>query len=309
MLLRFALLILLACALSEASAKGRLEERTAVVLEYGANERERRYLQYTPESAPAEGAALVLVIHGGGGTADALARQLGKTLHSLADRDGAYVIYPHAVNKMWDFGAGVVSEGLDERIDDRSYFQTLLDLAIQELKINDRRLFATGISRGGQASYFLACHFPERIRAIAPVAMPMPEFIFDSCPRGVPIGIAILNGTKDPLVPYDGGDIKVLRQRRGRVLSTYATVEYWRQRNGCNAAEPRARTENKARDRMRVRVFEWACTGAPVTLYRIEGGGHTWPSARQGLPRFLVGRVNKDIDASREIWSFFSQFD
>jgi polyhydroxybutyrate depolymerase len=210
---------------------------------------------------------------------------------------------------MWDFGAGVISESLDERIDDRAFFAALLDRMLQDLPIDEQRVFATGISRGGQASYFVACNFPGQIRAIAPVAMPMPEFMRPMCAEAQGIGVLVMNGTEDPLVPYDGGQIKVGRRERGEVMSTGATIEFWRARNGC-ASEPVAReTLNRAKDRMQVHRSSWSeCEHAPVMLYEIEGGGHTWPSGRQYLPRIVVGKVNRDIDGATEAWEFFSQF-
>jgi hypothetical protein len=44
---------------------------------------------------------------------------------------------------------------------------------------------------------------------------------------------------------------------------------------------------------------------AEVLFYRIEGGGHTWPSG-MNHPEFL-GNVNRDINATEEIWKFFSR--
>jgi len=185
----------------------------------------------------------------------------------------------------------------------------VLDDLTNTRPIDQRRIFATGISRGGQASYFVACVFPDRIRAIAPVAMPMPKFMLDLCPDAPGIGVAILNGTDDPLVPYDGGQIKVGRRERGEVMSTDDTVDFWRSRNNC-AAEPSEKAVlNPVNDRMQVIRTSWEkCEHDPVLLYRIQGGGHTWPSGRQYLPRFVVGPVNRDIDGATEIWSFFSRF-
>jgi len=42
-----------------------------------------------------------------------------------------------------------------------------------------------------------------------------------------------------------------------------------------------------------------------VVLYRIEGGGHTWPGGLQYLPVRLVGRTTRDINGCDEIWEFF----
>ena len=271
---------------------------------------ERHYYLYEPDKRFSGTRPLLIVLHGGGGTALGIAREAGASFHALADEEGFYVAYPNALNKIWDFGAGKVSRELEVRVDDRSFFEKLLLEIPERNNIDTSRIFATGISRGGQASYFLACAFPGQIRAIAPVTMPLPSFMVELCRDAPPVGVAILNGTEDPLVPYEGGDIQLGRRKRGEVLSTAATVAFWRARNGCSDETPSRERINRARDRMHVDKISWReCRGAPVVLYRIEGGGHTWPSGRQYLPRFLVGRVNRDIDGAREIWSFFREFE
>ena len=46
--------------------------------------------------------------------------------------------------------------------------------------------------------------------------------------------------------------------------------------------------------------------GGEVTLLAIHGGGHTIPQPLVRLPRIL-GPTNKDIDASEEVWHFFTR--
>lgn len=302
-----AIWLAMGCANSTAARpRGDLGKHTIIV-----DTRERSYLLYTPETAGTDNLPrpLVLVFHGGGGTSRGIAREVGRSLHAIADRDGFYVAYPNAVDKIWDFGAGTISESLGVRVDDRAFFAALLDELTGTTPIDQHRVFATGISRGGQASYFVACAFPDRIRAIAPVAMPMPVFMLDLCPDARNIGVAVINGTADPLVPYHGGQITVGRRERGEVMSTDDTIAFWRGRNSC-AAEPTAEAVlDPATDRMQVVKTSWeSCEGEPVLLYRVEGGGHTWPSGSQYLPRFVVGRVNHDIDGATEIWQFFARF-
>ncbi len=282
--------------------------RTRTLVHDGLN---REYLLYTPRLArrlPGR-RPLVLVLHGGGGTHRGTVRNTRRKFHQLADQHGFYIVYPNAVDKTWDFGEGKVSEALERRVDDLGFYSRLLDRLLAELPIDSGRVFATGISRGGQASYFLACRMAERIRAIAPVTMPLPAFLEEDCRRGPPVGVAILNGTEDPVVPYDGGQITLFRQRRGHVLSTDATVRLWRVRNGCTA-ESESRTLDAVDDGTAVTRTAWTdCAGAAVVLYRIEGGGHTWPSGSQYLPEVLVGRVTREIDGAVEAWSFFSGFE
>jgi polyhydroxybutyrate depolymerase len=291
---------------SETAATGELAEHTITV-----GDRERDYLFYVPAGLAngAEPRPLVMVFHGGGGKSTQIAREVGPTLQPIADREGFFIVYPNAVDKMWDFGAGKVSEELKERVDDRGYFGALLRELTSTYPIDEDRIFATGISRGGQASYFVACAFPGQIRAIAPVAMPMPVFMRTLCKDAKSTGVAIFNGTDDPLVPYGGGEIKVGRKTRGEVMSTDATVDFWRTVNGCSPDPTATATIDNKDDGMRVVKTSYErCKGDPVLLYRIEGGGHTWPNGSQYLPRFLVGDVDRDIDGATEVWKFFSTF-
>ena len=272
----------------------------------------RSYLLYIPVSAgDGEMRPLVLVLHGGGGTARGLPRLTNRRWNALAEQFGFYLVYPNAHDRFWDFGEGRISERLEQRVDDGAYFRTLLDELQSGLAIDRDRVFATGISRGGQASYFLACRFPGQFRAIAPVVMPLPDYLEDDCRReDPPVGLALFNGTEDPLVPYDGGWITFGNDRRDMVLSTDDTVALWRARNGCRPAADRTRIIDTADDGMQVIRNDWtSCSGAPVTLYRIEGGGHTYPSGRRSLLELVVGPVNQDINAADETWAFFSQFE
>ncbi|MDX1516580.1 MAG: hypothetical protein R3288_07060 [Woeseiaceae bacterium] len=51
------------------------------------------------------------------------------------------------------------------------------------------------------------------------------------------------------------------------------------------------------------------CDDDAVILYRIHEDGHTWPSGSHYLPRFVVGAMNRNIDAADEAWRFFSRYD
>lgn len=270
----------------------------------------RRYKLYTPaNAAQLRGPRpLVLVIHGGGGTDRHMIKMDKGRWNQLADQHGFYVAYPNAVDKLWDFGEGKTSEDLDNRVDDLAYFGRVMDDISRRKNIDQSRIFATGISRGGQSSYFLACNMPERIRAVMPVAMAVPEFMVDNCVSGPPVGIAIMNGTADPQVPYEGGPITVFRKTRDVVLSADETVALWRTRNGCPAL-PVTSSIDKPGDKTSVDIKDWPkCFGAPVKFYSVKNGGHTWPSGLQYLPPRIVGETSKDISAAEEGWAFFSGF-
>lgn len=263
--------------------------------------KQRSYHLYTParlQPSP----PLLVVLHGGGGKGRQIMRYTRLRFNQLAENEGFLVVYPDAAGGTWDFGEGTVSEALRTRHNDLKFLTTMIRRISTDAGVNRRRIFATGISRGGQASYFLACKRPGLIRAIAPVAMPIPDFLVDDCRRPGPIPILVINGTDDPIVPYNGGPIRLGRRDRGTVLSTDATLELFRAKNGCGSRV--AKSVNGEVDILRFR----GC-GAPTVLFRVNSGGHTWPGARRSLPQRIVGTTNDDIAATDEIWNFFNQFD
>jgi len=156
-------------------------------------------------------------------------------------------------------------------------------------------------------SFRLACSLPDKIRAIAPVTASIPSAILPLCRSESTVSLALFNGTDDPLVPYYGGQITVFRKQKGEVLSTEETIRIWSTKNRCTP-EPRVTTlPDLTKDGTRVTKTEYSkcAAGSKIVLYRIEGGGHTWPGGRRYLPVPLIGRTSRDINACDEIWSFF----
>jgi polyhydroxybutyrate depolymerase len=265
---------------------------------------QRTYLLYVPEGAAAGPGPkpLVLVLHGGGGSAREVRRSTRLGFERLADRHGFYVLYPDAIGRMWDTGSGEISERLTPRRDDLGFLRAAIEAVAAAHPVDASRVFATGISRGGQASYMLACEAPGLVRAIVPVAMTLPEVMKADCARGAPVGFLLVMGTADPVVPYAGGEVVLIGRGRGRVLSAEATVDLFRRRNGCGSGTDSAAVG--AVDRMTPRGCE-----VPTQFDRINGGGHSWPSGRSGpILRGLLGKTNRDISAPEEIWAFFSRF-
>ena len=129
-----------------------------------------------------------------------------------------------------------------------------------------------------------------------------------------------MNGTMDPFVPYEGGEVtptlfprlsKMLRKpSRGKVISTDATIEFWLRHNGIDGKGLVTTLPDLDKtDESTAKRTEWTNenTGVSVVLYTILGGGHTWPGAKQYLPVRTIGPTNQDIHASEIIWNFFAQ--
>jgi polyhydroxybutyrate depolymerase len=58
-----------------------------------------------------------------------------------------------------------------------------------------------------------------------------------------------------------------------------------------------------------VTLLQWSCPpGADVELYRVTGGGHSWPgSTFSKAIESVVGPTTMSIDANEIMWKFFER--
>jgi polyhydroxybutyrate depolymerase len=93
-------------------------------------------------------------------------------------------------------------------VDDVGFLRALVARFATEHGADRARVFATGISNGGQMALRLALEAPELVRGVAPVAASLPaERNMDCRPAGRPVSVLIMNGTADPMNPFGGGDV------------------------------------------------------------------------------------------------------
>ena len=96
---------------------------------------------------------------------------------------------------------------------------------------------------------------------------------------------------------------------RGETMDTDEIIRLWVRHNRClTPGMTVVLPDDDPADGTRVRktTYTGCAARAEVALYAIEGGGHTWPGGSQYLPRGIIGRVCRDIDATRVIWEFFA---
>jgi polyhydroxybutyrate depolymerase len=263
----------------------------------------RNYLLHTPSTLPSSKLApLVLVFHGGGGHDWNMP---GFTqVDALADEQGFFVAYPDAVDGNWNDGRGISTT------DDVAFVRALIDEVAHSHSVDPQRIYATGISNGGFFSNRLSCDLADKIAAIASVAATMPEGLVTVCKPSRPVSVLYIQGTKDPLVPINGGKIGFVRGRsRGVCISLDEAAKFWRTHDGISADPTVAKISDRVDDGTHVRRETWAAgrDNTEVVVYTIEGGGHTWPGGPQYLPAWLVGKASKNLDATRTIWEFFRQ--
>ncbi len=247
-----------------------------------------------------------MVFHGGGGEGVGVSR-LTK-FNQIADKENFIVVYPNGIEKHWHDGReDVQAKAFREKVDDVAFVNAMIDAISKEYKIDAKRIYSTGISNGAFFSNYLGGNLSNRIAAIAPVVGGIADPFYKDFKPKEPVSVLIIQGTADPLVPYNGGTVA---RNRGKMIGTDEAVKLWVKSIG--AKEKSASTESFDKDKSdscTVEKFVWSGgkNKTEIVFYKLNGGGHTWAGGSQYLPRIVIGDVCNDINATEVIWEFFKQ--
>jgi polyhydroxybutyrate depolymerase len=265
--------------------------------------RKRTYLAYVPQGLR-EGAPLVVVMHGSGMNSTQMRRATGYGFERLADEHGFAVVYPNGYEGYWN-ACNIVGDYSANKlnIDDVEFLTGMADKLITEIGVDRDRVFATGVSRGGHMAFRLALEAPSRFRAVAAVAanVPTPEN-FKCKPLGQGTSsVMIMNGTKDPLNPFDGGEVKFFGLlKRGRVRSSRESGQYLADLNHITGT-PELTSEDHVDQ-----VLWRNGSRVEVELLALHGGGHGMPQPYVRYPRIL-GPTLEEPNGPAVIWAFFER--
>jgi len=292
----------------DAIQKARPEKNLTETL-YHEDVKRTYHVHLPPDFRKYELAPLLIALHGGKG--DGLGFNQNTTEGTLTDAAAArrvVLVFPEGINKQWCDGRTEMLKNKEKTYDDVGFISKIIDNMVKNYGINPKRVYVTGISNGGFMSVRLAMDLSEKIAAVAPVAAQVSKALRDTTPK-LPISIMLVNGTKDPLVPFNGGDLRLFGfgRSRGEVLSTVETVELFRRHNGCDKTPNKTELEDKAPDdgaTVEVEKYAGGKDGTEVILLKVIGGGHTWPGGRQYLSPRMIGTVCRDINASEMILDF-----
>ncbi|HEY4309922.1 MAG TPA: PHB depolymerase family esterase [Pirellulales bacterium] len=266
--------------------------------------RERTYLLHAPPSYDAGRTyPLLLAFHGGATDAAFMARFCG--LNEKSDEAGFLVIYPNGtgeVSRLLTWNAGnCCGYARRQNIDDVQFVNAILDEASRSAAIDERRIYATGMSNGAMMSYRLAAELSERIAAIAPVAGTM---ALDAFAPDRPVPVIHFHGTEDDYVPFDGGR-GPLSLSQNHFASVAESIRRWADFNGCRPDPTITDLPNVAADGLAIECREYTGgrDGTEVVLYVVAGGGHTWPGRESRIT--ALGPSTLSISANDLMWEFF----
>ena len=157
-------------------------------------------------------------------------------------------------------------------------------------------------------AFRLALEAPSRFRAVAAVAANVPTLENFKCkPAGKGTSsVMIMNGTKDPLNPFDGGEVELFGWlRRGKVRSSQESGQYFADLN--NITGTPETNETQVTDGVHVDQVLWRNDSkVEVELVAIHGGGHGIPQPYKRYPRIL-GPTPKEPNGPAVIWAFFER--
>jgi polyhydroxybutyrate depolymerase len=219
---------------------------------------------------------------------------LGGSLHSIwtsesgmnakGNAEGFIVVQPDGTGSpaSWNGGAACCDPAFTDDVDDVGYIEALAEEIRATVCVDERRVYAAGMSNGGYLSNRIGCEHPERVAAIAPVVSSLsPEL---ACSGERPMPVFQISGSEDDLA------------------SKQASIDAWVLRNECSDHTTIAETGTvtcTTHDR---------CAGSvEVTHCVVAGGGHcaytsVTPQATPGC------MASPDIAAEDLIWGFVSRW-
>ncbi|MGB5397646.1 MAG: hypothetical protein WBN96_10900 [Gammaproteobacteria bacterium] len=289
------------------------------------HDRLERHFRYFIPTNLATHPDLVLLFHGGTQSMRKIFRKRAggsQEWEHLASENGFLLLTPNGVNlrngdtegdrQNWnDCRVAVEGDNSASTADDIGFVRALIDWAKVQFDINESRVYTTGASNGGLMSLRLVTELSDRIAAAAVFIANQP--VESDCIAPLhPVPLFMMSGTEDPLMLWDGGQI---RDKGPVMMSAPATRDFWLAVN--HADKTRVKTEllpdvdNINSSAIIRSIYPAQPGGQPLWFYEVRGGGHTMPSMKYDVPflaRVLVGNQNRDLEGTHEAWTFLRQF-
>lgn len=281
-------------------------------LHYDGRERSY-YLRLPPGYQPSRRYPLLVLLHGGGGSAAQALRHY--PLRLVTDREGVILVAPDGTGplasrqalKTWNVGFGF-GYAKRHQVDDLGFLRALLLELRQKVAVDQRRVFLTGMSNGGILCHQFAARHSDLVAGIAPVvatvggrAVDQPAMVMPS-PPSQPVDVIMFCGALDRSIPLKGGwQTKHAERHPVEVLSAEESAQFWVRHNGCH---PTPEVVEYPEQRVTRKIWSGGRDGRRVVLIILHDQGHAWPGARPSGRR-VADPPSTTLSAHEVLWEFF----
>lgn len=262
----------------------------------------RTYTVHYPKNWNGMPIPMLIALHGRFGTGITMMKQT--KLNEVADSKGFIVLFPDGYKRSWADGRG--SSPADEAsINDVLFIESIVKRMISEGSVDEHYVYLVGHSNGGFMAQRLAIEKSELWRGVMSVAAQISVALLKSKQKHttVPVSVAIMAGTEDPLVPFSGGYVKDGKE----ILSVTDSIFRWKEWNRCDDTLTKS-TKDFVEDGNSIQIqferYTKCSNNKIVELIQLNGLGHSWPGETTMIPFINQGKTTKVIDASLLVWEF-----
>jgi poly(3-hydroxybutyrate) depolymerase len=291
---------------------------------------DRRYVSYVPRALAARTAApVLLVLHGQGGSAEAMMTfQTRGTFNRLADEKGFVVVYGNGLPTTFNI-AGLPNSGrwrseytdLGATVDEVGYLRRIVeDLTARAVIAGGNDVYLVGQSNGGGMVLSAARQQPD---AYAGVAAFMPFVGFSPAAPPSLVGARL----RRALFAYSLADPALPPSYPAEVIAPLARG--WARALGVSEHDLEAPAETALDDVVKeganrdidddvvratrdstVKRLDLRSTTGALRQLVFDHAGHFWPTRDYADPAPLLtefGLRNQDIEGAAEVWRFFRE--
>ncbi len=273
---------------------------------------ERTFDFYIPDKL-SNSPAIVFLLHGSNVSNQIMRYLTNYEFEKQADqRKNFILVYPQGFEKHWNDCRGTANYKANIlEINEIDFFKGMITFFSKNYKIDRDRIFSVGYSNGGHMCFKLAFELPELFKGIGTYSASIPEQTNNDCnPKNMPISAIIINGTADPINPFNGG-LVVLEgdSSRGNVMSSANTFKYFSELLPDTCKNQKVIESNYSN---KVLASEILCNypNYRVKLVTVKDGGHTIPLTSK--PPYLPSRLGKTemgINSAAIILDFFESIE
>lgn len=254
----------------------------------------REFRVHLPNNTePTTPVPLVIAMHGLG---DNMNNFSGVGFSQLGDAENFIAVYPQGA-QLPILGSGWrIGTPLDGNVSDVQFIAELIDTLVSRHLIDTDRIYTTGFSMGSFMSHIIGCALSDRIAAIAGHSGTYPAATLNNCNPVRRVPAMHFHGTSDQVIAYNGGTFSGVYN----YASAQQIVERWATVDSCVGAIDSIRLPNTGTDGTSLTIDKFEYTdcadSTEVIHYRINGLQHTW-----------IFTPTNDLDATEEMWEFFSR--